>query len=89
LRGHAVTSPKRWPIVPDLPTMNEAGVPGFIITPWEGIIAPAGVSKTVLSRLNTEFNTAFETPKIKDFYGSLGIERVGDPALVSRTSDCW
>lgn len=77
LRGLAVTSPKRAPILPDLPTMGEAGVPGFIITPWGGVIAPAGMPRAVLLRLNKEFNTALESPKIRDFYASLGIERVG------------
>ena len=77
LRGIAVTSLKRSPMVPDLPTMSEAGVPGFVITPWGGPIAPAGVPRDVLRRLNTEFNIALDNPKIKDFYGQLGIERVG------------
>jgi tripartite-type tricarboxylate transporter receptor subunit TctC len=77
LRGLAVTGPKRSPMVAGLPTMSEAGVPGFIITPFGGPIAPAGIPRQLLLRLNTEFNVALESPKIKEFYGSLGIERVG------------
>jgi tripartite-type tricarboxylate transporter receptor subunit TctC len=77
LRGLAVTSPKRSPMVPDLPTVSEAGVPGFVITPWGGAFAPAGLPRSILRRLNTEFNIALQSPKIKEFYDGLGIERVG------------
>jgi tripartite-type tricarboxylate transporter receptor subunit TctC len=80
LRGLAVTSPKRSPMVPDLPTVSEAGVPGFVITPWGGPFAPAGVPRPVLMRLNKEFNVALQSPKIKEFYDSLGIERIGGTA---------
>jgi tripartite-type tricarboxylate transporter receptor subunit TctC len=77
VRALAVTSLKRSPMVPDLPTVNEAGVPGFVITPWGGPFTSAGLPRPLLMRLNAEFNVALQSPKIKEFYDSLGIERVG------------
>lgn len=77
VRGLAVSSLKRSPMVPDLPTISEAGVPGFVITPFGGPFVPAGVPRPLLMRLNAEFNVALQSPKIKEFYDSLGNERVG------------
>ena len=77
LRPIAVTGPKRSPMMPELPTVIESGVPGFVITPWGGPIAPAGIPAHVLRRLNVEFNAALTAPRIKEFYEPLGIERVG------------
>jgi tripartite-type tricarboxylate transporter receptor subunit TctC len=55
LKGLAVTSIKRNPLAPDVPTMDEAGVPGYEATAWFGVVAPGGTPKAVIDRLNAEF----------------------------------
>ena len=77
LRGLATTSPTRTPAVPDLPTVAEAGVPGFAVTAWSGLIVPAGVSRAIIDRLNAEVNKALTSPVLKEKYTSLGYETVG------------
>src|SRR5262245_1046293 len=56
VRGLATTGPKRAPALPDLPTMAEAGVPGYEATTWTGIVGPAGLPKPIVARLNAELN---------------------------------
>lgn len=74
LRGLAVTSPKRNRIFPDLPTVAEAGMPGFEVVAWAGTIAPAGVPKAILSRLNAETNTALALASGREKLAGLGVE---------------
>ena len=77
LRGLAVTGPKRTPIFPELPTVAEAGVPGFEVVAWDGAIAPAGVPKAILARLNAEMNTALTLASVRKKLTGLGVEIVG------------
>jgi tripartite-type tricarboxylate transporter receptor subunit TctC len=77
LRGLAVTGPKRTPIFPQLPTVAEAGVPGFEVVAWDGAIAPAGVPKAVLARLNAEMNQALALASVREKLAGLGVEVVG------------
>lgn len=65
LRGMAVTGPKRSPSFPDLPAIAET-VPGYEVVNWFGILAPAGTPAVIVTRLNTEMNTALNTQSIKD-----------------------
>ena len=58
LRGLAITSAKRSSLLPDLPTVSEAGVPGFESVTWVGLVAPAGTPKPIIDRLNTELQKA-------------------------------
>ena len=64
-RGLAVTSGRRSPSIPDLPGMIEAGVPGFDITSWQAVWAPAGTPRAVIDRLNAWFNRALATDEVK------------------------
>jgi tripartite-type tricarboxylate transporter receptor subunit TctC len=66
LRGLAVTAAQRAPSLPELPTLAEAGVPGFDVSSWYGIYAPAGLPQDVLSKLNGAFNEALRTPDIRE-----------------------
>jgi len=66
LRALAVTSATRFPELPDVPTMQEAGVPGFEATAWFGIVAPKGTPKEIITRINSEVNRALETPEVKE-----------------------
>jgi len=66
LRPLAVTSATRFPALPDVPTMQEAGVPGFEATAWFGIVAPKGTPKEIVNRLNAEVNRALALPEVKE-----------------------
>ncbi len=77
VRGLAVTTGKRVATLPDLPTVAEAGVPGYEISPWGGIMAPKGISRDVLARLNKEFNIALKSKIVQDTYAAAGVEAIG------------
>jgi tripartite-type tricarboxylate transporter receptor subunit TctC len=65
LRALAVTGKKRIASLPDLPTVEEAGLPGFVVTTWQGVFAPAGVPPAVLAKINAEFVKAIHSPELK------------------------
>jgi tripartite-type tricarboxylate transporter receptor subunit TctC len=77
LRGLAVTSAKRVPAFSELPTVSEAGVPGFDVSAWAGVVVPAGVSKAIVARLNTEVNQALAAPAVSEKLPELGLIVVG------------
>ena len=74
LRALAVTTTKRSPLVPDLPTMQEAGVPDFDITSWQAYFGPAGLPKEVVTRLNGEIRKIIEKPEMKARLAELGMD---------------
>ncbi len=78
LKGLAVTSLKRNPLAPDVPTMDEAGVPGYEATAWFGVVGPAGIPKPVVSRLNAEFVKALRDPQNSQRLESLGVAIIAD-----------
>jgi tripartite-type tricarboxylate transporter receptor subunit TctC len=73
VRGLAVTSAKRVPAFAELPTVAEAGVPGFDVAAWAGVLVPAGVSKTIVAKLNAELNKALAAPAVADKLPELGL----------------
>jgi tripartite-type tricarboxylate transporter receptor subunit TctC len=73
LRGLAVTSAKRVPAFAELPTMAEAGVAGFDVSAWAGVIVPAGTPKPIVTRLNAEVNKALVDPAVRDKLPELGL----------------
>ena len=77
LRALAVTSPKRSPLAPDIPTMIEAGLPDFDISAWYVMFAPAGTPKDVIARLNAEVNKAIADPDVRRTLGEQGVEFTG------------
>jgi len=77
LRALAVTSPKRSPLAPEIPTMIESGLPGFDISAWYMIFAPAGTPKDVVARLNAEINKAIADPEVRRTLGEQGVEFTG------------
>ena len=79
LRAIAVTSAKRALSLPELPTVAEAGVPGFDVTSWNGILTPAGTPKEIVARLNTELNKIIAAPAMRSRLIGLGYEPVGGP----------
>ena len=78
LRAIAVTTPKRSSAAPDVPTMSEAGIPGFDISNWFGVFAPAGTPEEILNKLNAEIVKALNLPDVKERLASQGAEVVGN-----------
>lgn len=76
LRALGVTGAKRVPAFPDLPTIEEAGVPGYELTLWYGLLAPAGTPSAVVSRLNAALTRSLQTADMKERLAALG----ADPA---------
>jgi tripartite-type tricarboxylate transporter receptor subunit TctC len=74
LRALAVTTTKRSPLVPELPTMQEAGVPDFNITSWQAYFGPAGLPKEIVTRLNGEIRKIIEKPEMKARLAELGMD---------------
>ncbi|MBI3374364.1 MAG: tripartite tricarboxylate transporter substrate binding protein [Betaproteobacteria bacterium] len=77
LKGLAVTSTRRSSLAPELPTMIEAGLPGFEVVGWYMLLAPAGMPKDVMTVLNAEVNRAIKDPEVGAKLGSQGVEWVG------------
>jgi tripartite-type tricarboxylate transporter receptor subunit TctC len=77
VRGLAVTSIARSRTAPELPTIDESGLPGFDMAPWSGLIAPAGTPAAVVARLNTEFNKALALPAVREKLFAMGLEATG------------
>jgi len=77
VRALGVTSVKRSPAIPELPTISEAGVLGFEITTWSGVIVPAGVPNAIVAKLNTEINKALASTRVKELLAGNGYELVG------------
>jgi tripartite-type tricarboxylate transporter receptor subunit TctC len=76
LRAIAVTSEKRWPFTPDLPTLAEEGIQGFAAVNWWGILFPAGVPRTIIDKVNADLVKALATQDVKSKLGELGVETV-------------
>jgi tripartite-type tricarboxylate transporter receptor subunit TctC len=74
VRALAVTTPKRSTLLPDVPTMQESGLPGYDATSWYGILGPAGMSRDVVTKLNADLAKIMASPDIKERFATLGIE---------------
>jgi tripartite-type tricarboxylate transporter receptor subunit TctC len=77
VRALAVTGAKRSTSLPTVPTLMEAGVPGYEVTAWTGVIAPAGLPRPVLDRLNRAVNATINDPAVKERLVQLGSEGGG------------
>ena len=76
LRALGVTTLKRWPGAPAVPTMAEAGLPGFEVNSWSGLLAPAGTSKEIIVRLNTEVARILRSAQTAERLYSFGAEPI-------------
>ena len=76
LRALSVTTVKRWPGAPDVPTMAESGLTGFEVNSWSGILAPAGTPPEVIARLNTEIARIMRQKETRDRLYSFGAEPI-------------
>lgn len=77
IRAVASTGEKRSPVAPDIPTVSESGVPGFVVTGFYVLLAPAGTPGEIIGRLNAESVKALESSVMKERLSSLGLEPVG------------
>jgi tripartite-type tricarboxylate transporter receptor subunit TctC len=81
LRALAVTSEKRFALMPDLPTMIESGVDGFVVSSFQGVVAPAGTSAAIVAKLNAAINESVESPEMRAHLARLGATpATGTPA---------
>lgn len=77
LRGLGLTSPKRSPLMPELPTISEAGLRGFEVNTWYGILGPAGLPKDVVARLNGAILKGIEAPAMRQRMVDQGLDIIG------------
>jgi len=94
VRGIAVSGSRRSPVFPDLPTVAEAGVPGYETVAWGGVIGPAKLPAEVLARLGKEIKAALSAPNVVERYKQLDTEPDGGTpeefmALVKRETPKW
>ena len=76
VRPLAVSGPRRSPVLPDIPTMQEAGVSGYEAVTWYGMYAPAGLPREILARTHSEFSGALRTNDVKERFAKLGLDIV-------------
>ncbi len=74
LKALAVTSAKRHPQLPDVPTMIESGVPDYIMTFWSGVVAPSGTPMEIVSKLNAAINDGLKSAAIRESLAKIGAE---------------
>jgi tripartite-type tricarboxylate transporter receptor subunit TctC len=94
LRAIAVTTAKRFPLLPELPAIAESGYPGFEALAWNGIMVPASTPKPVIAKLNAEINAILKQPDVVARMNAQGFDLIGGTpddlaALIRRETDTW
>jgi len=94
VKALAVTSGRRHPQLPDVPTMAESGIADYVTTFWTGVIAPAGTPTAIVDKLNAAINTGLASPEIKDTLAKVGAEAAsGSPqdfaAFIASETKKW
>jgi tripartite-type tricarboxylate transporter receptor subunit TctC len=77
VRAIATTGPKRTPVAPEVPTVHESGVPGFIVTGFHLLIVPGATPEDIVARLNRETLEALKSPAVRERLTALGLEPAG------------
>jgi tripartite-type tricarboxylate transporter receptor subunit TctC len=72
VRALATTGLKRSPLMPDIPTVAEAGIPGYEATIWLGVMAPKGTPKEIVDRLNAEISKVLARPDVREAWAKQG-----------------
>ena len=78
MKALAVTSAKRMPQLPDVPTMVEQGMKDFVVTSWQAVMAPKGTPKDIIAKLQTEIAKGLNSPELKERFGNSGFEIVAN-----------
>jgi tripartite-type tricarboxylate transporter receptor subunit TctC len=81
----AVTSAKRSPLLPEVPTIAETGIDGYAASTWFGVFAPAGTPKDIVAKLNAELNKALHAPELAEILRNEGAEAIGGTPEEFRT----
>ena len=94
LRALAVTTARRFPLLPDLPTIAESGYPGFEALAWNGVMVPALTPKPVVARLNSEMNAILTQPDVVAKMHASGFDLIGGTPedfgnLIKRETETW
>jgi tripartite-type tricarboxylate transporter receptor subunit TctC len=94
LRAIAVTTARRFPLLPELPAIAESGYPGFEALAWNGIMVPASTPKPVIAKLNAEINAILKQPDVVARMNAQGFDLIGGTpddlaALIRRETDTW
>ena len=94
LRALAVTTAKRFPLLPDYPTIAESGYPGFEALAWNGVLVPANTPKAIIARLNADINAILKEPDVVQKLHALGFDLIGGTpdkfgALIKGESEKW
>jgi tripartite-type tricarboxylate transporter receptor subunit TctC len=94
LRAIATTGPKRSDVLPQVPTLAESGLPGFVSGSWQGLLAPAGTPPAVIAKLNAAVVAVFREPALKAKLAGQGTEVVGDTpehfaAVLRSDAETW
>ena len=94
VKAIAISSSARSPLVPELPTVSEAGLPGFQSVVWFGLLGPAGLPKPVVDRVNAEMNKTLALPDVKARFAQMGFDQAGgNPAsfaqVMQRDAEKW
>jgi len=76
VRGLAVTTARRFPTAPEYPTIDESGLPGFEVSAWDGILAPAGTPPAIIDRLNAAIHKALDDPEVRNALLARGAQPV-------------
>lgn len=86
LKALAITAPARSKSLPDLPTVQESGLPGYEMVLWSGLFAPAGTPPAIIAKLNAEVNRIVALPDVQEKFANLGVEPGGgSPAALTET----
>jgi tripartite-type tricarboxylate transporter receptor subunit TctC len=94
LRVLAVSGAKRSPAMPDVPTVIESGIPGYVFDVWYGMLLPAQAPRAIVTRLNTEINRALKNPLLVQRFAAAGLDPAGSTpealaSLISREIPKW
>ena len=94
LRALGVTTAKRSSVLPDVPTIAEAGLPGYELTPWFAVYMPAGTPQPIVDKINAALLQAMKTPEVKSRFAAIGAEPIGSTpqqlaAHLAAETDKW
>jgi len=94
MRALAVTSPERWPTLPNVPTMAEAGVPDFVVTSWAAFVLPKNTPRPIVDKLSAALRAIAEEPSVKSRFEAAGARSIGSTpeealAYAARERTLW
>jgi hypothetical protein len=94
LRALATAGSKRSQVIPELPTVAESGLPGFVVSPYFGVLGPAHMPKAVVARLNAEIGRVFQLPDSRERLSALGFEAMPETperfmAMIKADMEMW